>query len=172
MRFRKIVACLVGAMIATGNLHAETLKISGLYPAEQADTALLQSISVENFGGQDGDALGFAIEEKLRAVAFETGPYFTVMAGRSAADPGATLSGTATARVNEYHTREYRSRCVERNDKDKCVKRKSIKVPCLKRVIDFSANVLTLAFQRWADHLPRYQNCPGRADELRGIFEL
>ncbi len=137
----KLATALLSGAALVASANAETLKISGLYPAQREGTALLETISIENFGGRDGDDLGFAIEEKLQAVSFDGEPYFTVMMGRSASNPDAILSGTATARIDEYGTTEYRSRCVERNDKGKCTKHKSRKVPCLKRVIDFDGNL-------------------------------
>jgi len=138
MRMAAVLVSCAGLLSAA---NAETLKISGLYPAARDGATQVESISIENFGGRDGDDLGFAIEKKLQAINFDGEPYFTVMTGRSATDPDAILSGTATARIEEYNTTAYRSRCVERNEKGKCTEHKSRKVPCLKRVIDFDGNL-------------------------------
>jgi len=146
----KIIFQLAGALVAGFSATAapaETLRISGLYPANVDGVALIESISIENFGGSDGSALGFALEAQLGSISFDGERYFTIMASRSATDPQAILSGSATAGVDQYNTTEYRSRCVERDEKDKCIKRKSIEVPCEKRVIDFRANIRLARFE-------------------------
>lgn len=131
----------LSALCLAATAQAETLRIEGLYPARAPDIASIKSISIDRFGGSDGTALAFEIEDKLRDLEIDGAPYFKIMAGRSAIEPEAMLSGTATAGVEEYETTGYRDRCVERNDKGKCEKRKSIKVPCTARVIDFQARV-------------------------------
>lgn len=137
----KVAFAGLSAMCLAVTAQAETLQIEDLYPARAPDIALIKSISIDRFGGQDGTALAFEIEDKLSDVEIQETSYFKIMAGRSAVDPEATLSGTATTGVEEYEVSEYRDRCIERNEKGKCEKRKSIKVACLKRVIDFQAQV-------------------------------
>ena len=68
-------------------------------------------------------------------------PYFDVIGGRSAVQVDATLSGNVTAGVEQYETVAKRRRCVERDDKNKCVTHRNIKVDCLTRTIDFRAQV-------------------------------
>lgn len=131
---------LAGLFLAT-TAQAETLQINGLYPARADNVAEIKSIAIDRFGGNDGTALAFEIEDKLSDVEIDGAPYFKIMAGRSAIEPEGTLSGTATAGIEEYPTKGYRERCVKRDDKDKCVKRKSVEVKCLKRVIDFQAQI-------------------------------
>lgn len=137
----KAASAGLAAFCLAATAQAETLRIEGLYPARAPDIASIKSIAIDRFGGSDGTALAFDIEDKLSDIDIDGAPYFKIMAGRSAIDPEATLSGTATAGIEEYETTEYRDRCVERDDKGKCEKRKSINVPCLKRVIDFQAQV-------------------------------
>ncbi len=131
---------LVALSLAT-TAQAETLQIEGLYPARAPNIAPIKSISIDRFGGSDGTALAFEIEDKLSDIEIDGAPYFKVIAGRSAVEPEGTLSGTATAGIEEYPTTAYRDRCVERNEKGKCEKRKSIEVSCLKRVIEFQAQI-------------------------------
>lgn len=137
----KMASVGLTALCLAVTAQAETLRVEGLYPARAPDVASIKSIAIDRFGGSDGTALAFAIEDRLSDVEIDAARYFKIMTGRSAIDPEATLSGTATAGIEEYETREYRERCVERNDKGKCKKRKSIEVPCLKRVIDFQAQI-------------------------------
>jgi len=137
----KAVSVTLTALCLITTAQAETLRVEGLFPARAPNIASIGSIAIDRFGGSDGTALAFEIEDKLSDVEIEGGAYFKVMAGRSAIESDATLSGTATTGIEEYETTENRERCVERDDKGKCEKRKSIKVACLKRVIDFQAQV-------------------------------
>ncbi len=137
----KMASIGVAGLCLAATAQAETLRVEGLYPARAPNIAAIKTIAIDRFGGGDGTALAFAIEDKLSGIEIDDAPYFKIMAGRSAIDPEATLSGTATTGIEEYETREYRERCIERDDKGKCEKRKSIKVPCLKRVIDFQAEI-------------------------------
>lgn len=142
--------------------QAETLRIEGLYPARADDIAEIQSIAIDRFGGSDGTALAFAIEDKLNNIEIDGASYFKIMTGRSAIEPEGTLSGTATAGVEEYPTTAYRDRCVERNDKGKCEKRKSIEVSCLKRVIDFQSQI---RMSRFSDGQTIYSDRKSNSDE-------
>ena len=150
------------AIAVSGSAQAETLRISGLYPANADGVALIESISIENFGGGDGSALGFALEQQLSDVVFEGTPYFTVMASRTAAVPQAILSGSANAGVDQFHTTEYRSRCVERDADDKCTKHKSVKVHCEKRVINLRVNIRLARFE---DGQTIFTDSPSRSHE-------
>ncbi|QTD56812.1 hypothetical protein [Parasphingorhabdus cellanae] len=135
------------ALCLATTAQAETLQIDGLYPARVDNIAEIKSIAIDRFGGDDGIALAFAIEDKLSDVKIDGASYFKIMAGRSAIQPEATLSGTATAGIEEFPTTGYRDRCVKRDDKGKCKKRKSIEVSCLKRVIDFQAQIRLSRFR-------------------------
>ncbi|GAA0471749.1 hypothetical protein GCM10009096_10980 [Parasphingorhabdus litoris] len=137
----KMVSIGVSTLCLAAAAQAETLRVDGLYPARAPDVASIKSIAIDRFGGRDGTALAFAIEDRLSDLEIDAAPYFKIMAGRSAIEPEATLSGTATAGIEEYETRGYRERCIKRDDKGKCEKRKNIEVPCLKRVIDFQAQI-------------------------------
>ncbi|MEP3226468.1 MAG: hypothetical protein ABJO01_10870 [Parasphingorhabdus sp.] len=131
----------VFTLCLTAHAHAETLQVEGLYPARSSGIADIQSIAIDRFGGSDGTALAFAIEDQLSGVEIDNAAYFQVIAGRSAVEPEATMTGTARTNIEEYETREYRQRCVERDENGKCETRKSIKVNCWKRVIDFEAQI-------------------------------
>lgn len=121
--------------------QAEVLTIEGMAPANSPEFAQIQSISIERFGGRDGRALAFELEDRLSAITIFGQPYFDVIGGRSAVQSDASLSGNVTAGVEQFETTAQRRRCVERDDKDKCVTHKNIKVNCLTRIIDFRAQV-------------------------------
>ncbi len=158
----KAVSVGLSALCLVTTVQAETLQIEGLYPARVDNVAEIKSIAIDRFGGNDGTALAFEIEDKLSDVEIDGAPYFKIMAGRSAVQPEATLSGTATAGIEEYPTTGYRDRCVERNDKGKCEKRKSVKVSCLKRVIDFQAQI---RLSRFSDGQTIYSDRKSNSNE-------
>ena len=133
------VALSLAPVVLSAPAHSETLRIDGLYPARAKNVATIESISIERFGGSDGTDLSFEIEDQLSGLEIGGVPYFRVIAARSAIAPDATMAGTATASVEEFKVKEYRDICIERNDKDKCEKRESREVTCLKRIIDFRA---------------------------------
>lgn len=146
----KIFATATTALMSwscfSGAAQAEVLSINGLTPAKSASFADIQSIAIGRFGGSDGKDLAFEVEDDLSAVTVFDQRYFDVIGGRSAVQPDATLSGSARAGVEEYETVEKRRRCVQRDADDKCISRKDIRVNCLKRVIDFRAQVRATRF--------------------------
>ncbi|MGB5484437.1 tetratricopeptide repeat protein [Parasphingorhabdus sp.] len=121
--------------------QAEVLTIEGLTPASSPEFAEIQSIAIGDFGGSDGRALAFELEDRLSAVTVFGQPYFDVIGGRSAVQSDASLSGNVTAGIEEYETVARRRRCVKRGEKDKCLTYKDIEVDCLSRTIDFRAQV-------------------------------
>ncbi|WP_123906360.1 hypothetical protein [Sphingorhabdus sp. YGSMI21] len=138
---RLVTAAITASLALSGAAQAEVLTIEGMAPAHSPEFAEIGSLSIERFGGSDGRALAFELEDRLSAVNIHDEPYFVVIGGRSAVQPDATLSGNVTAGVEEYETTAKRRRCVERNDKGKCVTHKNIKVDCLTRIIDYRAQV-------------------------------
>lgn len=144
--FAKVGLAGLAALCLAATAQAETLRIEGLYPARADNIAEIKSIAIDRFGGRDGTALAFEIEDRLSDIRIDGARYFKIMTGRSAIEPEGTLSGTATAGIEEYPTTEYRDRCIKRDDKDKCLKSKSVEVDCLKRVIDFQAQIRLTRF--------------------------
>lgn len=126
--------------------HAEILTIEGLTPANDPGFAVIDTLAIDRFGGSDGQDLAFVLEDQLSRVAIFDQSYFNVIGGRSAVDPDATLSGNVRAGIEQYETTANRNRCVQRDDKDKCTKRKDIKVDCLRRIVDFRAQVRAVRF--------------------------
>lgn len=145
----KIAMTIVAVLTVSGlsvTAHAEILTIEGLTPANDSGFAVVDTLAIDRFGGSDGQDLAFELEDQLSRVAIFDQTYFNVIGGRSAVDPDATLSGNVRAGVEEYETTANRNRCVQRDDKDKCTKRKDIKVDCLRRIVDFRAQVRAVRF--------------------------
>ncbi|MEO9600416.1 tetratricopeptide repeat protein [Parasphingorhabdus sp.] len=121
--------------------QAEVLVIDGMTPADSSAFAQIQSIALEDFGGRDGRALAFELEDALAAIRIYGEPYFDVIGGRSAVESDAILSGNVTTDVEQDETVAKRRRCVERDDKDKCITHKNIRVDCLTRTVNFRAEL-------------------------------
>ncbi|MEH6789408.1 tetratricopeptide repeat protein [Parasphingorhabdus sp.] len=102
---------------------------------------------MDGFGGRDGRALAFELEDRLSAVNILGQPYFDVIGGRSAVQPDASLSGNVTADITHRDTVAKRRRCVERDAKDKCTSYKDIDVDCRTRLIDFRAQIRATRFE-------------------------
>jgi hypothetical protein len=119
------------AALGAVSAGAETLPVSGVYPAENDAAAALQTIVIEPFGGSDGQAVGILIGDRLREVQFGGRSYFRVVPGGAGGRAEAVLQGTATAEISrrDAEPRE-KEVCVERDDKDKCVRKEKQKTPC------------------------------------------
>ena len=134
---RFVAAC---AAMCSAGAGAETLPVSGVYPAGNDGAASLSSIVVERFGGVDGEQLGIAVADRLRAVAIDGESYFRIVPAGYAAE--AVLQGTASAesRRRDSSAREEEV-CVERDEDRKCIRREKRKIPCWEQVVEFDATV-------------------------------
>ncbi len=137
-RFNGFMACCV--MLWGTVATAETLPVSGVYPAGNDAAAALGSIAVERFGGEDGQQVGIAAADRLRAVRIDGEPYFRVVPEGTRAD--AVLQGHAVA---ESSRRDSSSReeevCVERDDDHDCIKKEKRRIPCWELVVELSTTV-------------------------------
>lgn len=144
---RRILLALGAIVAATSSpANAETLPVHGIYPAGSDTAAAVQSIAIEPFGGVQGQALGIALGDELRAVSIEGMPYFRVVPGGSAADAEATLQGALSVeRLRRDSYDKEREECVERDEDDKCVKREKRKIPCWEAVARITPTVRLIA---------------------------
>ena len=119
------------------SLHAETLPVRGIYPAMNDEAAALDAIAIESFGGTDGQAIGIAAGDILRAVRIGGEPWFRVVPASARSDAGAVLQGIASSesRRRDSGTRD-KEVCVERDeDRNKCIREEKRKVPCWNMVV-------------------------------------
>ena len=139
-RFMRFLAgcALLGATAAA----AETLPVSGVYPAANDAAAALGTIAVERFGGVDGQQLSIAVADRLRAVTIDGEPYFRIVPARSADEVDAVLQGTAGAEASrrDSGTRE-KDICVERDEDRDCIRREKREIPCWDQVVRLDAAV-------------------------------
>jgi len=139
-RFKRFLAGF--ALLCASAATAETLPVSGVYPAGNDAAAALGTIAVERFGGVDGQQLSIAVADKLRAVAIDGEPYFRIVPSRSSAETDAVLQGTAGGEASrrDSGTRE-KEICVERDEDRDCIRREKRQIPCWDQVVRLDAAV-------------------------------
>lgn len=118
--------------------RAEVLQVFWLAPAGNDRLAELRSIAVEPLGGNEGTALTIRLEEMLRGVSLDGGPYFRVLDPRAADPADAVLSGTASSDVRLARFTEEREECAEKDDAGKCIEPRKVKVACARRYVDLT----------------------------------
>lgn len=119
------------AMVLAAQASAETIRIDATYPAPNDRAAMLESIAIERFGGEDGPALSILIGDRLRDARIDGAPYFRVLPASLANDADAALRGTVSVRVDVSSSSDKEvSRCVKRDDNRNCVERRKEKIPC------------------------------------------
>ena len=144
MRLQKYIIGAAGlCLMASSTIaHAEMLKVSGLFPAEDYAINEVDSIAVEPFEGEEGLRMQIALEKRLERAEVYDEPYFTIQPYRSELTPDATVTGAAYSQIDRYNVKESRERCVERDADNDCVSRKKVTVECLKRTIRFTGNAI------------------------------
>lgn len=149
-------AVLIGLGLAA-QAQAEVLQVSGVYPAASDAAAVLQSIAVERFGGQDGAALSIRIEDALRAVGIDGQRYFNVVPAGLTRDAQGVLRGTATAELEVTSTTRKREKCVKRDQDNKCIEKAKVDVVCFEREIELGLNLRLIGRNGdllWSDDRP------------------
>ena len=167
-RARALTAALaiVSTISAIDALHAESALFSAEMPAPDREASFLGSLAVGRIAGEDGDRLAFALERALGAPGVDGGPAFAIIGAGGfggAADAEGLVSGQVTTGIEESRVERTRERCVERDDKDKCIKRGNVKERCHRRVITLSADVRIV---RAADNQVVYSANKPRRDEV------
>lgn len=134
MKMKRLFAGLMLAALApAGIASAETIAMTGKFPAPRPEATFVHRIAIDRIGGVDGSALGFSLERALNS-----GGYFTIVVGGAPAD--AAFAGTVSTDVSERRVEKERSICTERVG-EKCVKTKQETVICSARTIDMIADL-------------------------------
>lgn len=135
-------AVVAAASFFAVSAQAETLPVSGVYPAGNDDAASLQTLAIDSFGGADGQQLAIAIADRLRDVAIDGEPYFRVLPAAASADAEAVIEGTATAEVGRRDASPRDDEvCVERDEDRDCIRKEKVKIPCWETVVRLDASV-------------------------------
>lgn len=137
-------AALVAALIPGAGL-AETLPVSGIYPAAHDGAATLNTIAVENFSGESGTALSFAITDALDNAVITNEPYFQIV---PVSDDfiDAVMRGSAGFDTIETELDDREVTKCEKRDKDKkCIKEKVTIYECSELEVSFYPNIRLIA---------------------------
>lgn len=137
----RIKAIVAGcAAVWSAGAAAETLPVSGIYPAGNDAAAALASIAVERFGGDDGQQVGIAAADRLRAVTIDGEPYFRVVPEGTRAD--AVLQGLAVAESSRRDSSPREEEvCVERDEDRDCIRKEKRRIPCWDLVVRLDTTV-------------------------------
>ncbi|MFA6112961.1 MAG: tetratricopeptide repeat protein [Sphingomonas sp.] len=146
-RRRALRAAAILAAVTAGAAIAETITISGRFPAQNREASYLQRLAIDQFRGRDGAQLSNAIGNALSQAQNGGGPHFTLLG-----DPGAradgVLSGSATSDWEEHRVQLTRNRCVERapvepgkRGEGKCTKYEDVPVQCTERTTSLTASL-------------------------------
>lgn len=119
----------------SSSISAERIEVLTLYPAQSLDASDISSISVESLAGNEGGALAFQIEKKLKRVKFDKQPYFELVSSQTAQNPDAILTGAANSNIEEYNVTRKKRVCVERGDDNECKTYQQKPTKCLARNI-------------------------------------
>lgn len=131
-----VVLAAAGIFGASAAL-AEVAQMTGLFPAQYRDAAMLHSLSIDRIGGRDGQAVGMAIERALG------GGYFDLVydGRRGNGRAEGMLSGTVSSGVEDSYYKQKDKRCVERDADKKCTKEEEVQINCTRRVANLTADL-------------------------------
>lgn len=141
-----LVLCF--ALMGT-TVKAETLRISGVYPAGDPDAAAIKSISIGRFTGNEGESLANELEAQLSGVMINNEQYFTVM-GYGGGRADATISGGITTKVETSEIYQKRKFCLRQTHDAKCYREEWRNIKCERRnvVVTISIRLVTTVGNR------------------------
>lgn len=150
--FMRRTATRVAALAAfalAGGLQAETITISGRFPAQNREASYLRRLAIDRFSGRDGEQLANAIGSALAQAENGGGRHFTLLGagGVGPARAQGVMSGSATSDWEEHRVQLTRNRCVERaapkegEREGECTKHADVPVPCTERTTSLTASL-------------------------------
>jgi hypothetical protein len=136
-----VIAVAVGGLATAA--WAETLQMTGTFPAPSRETAMLRSIAVERLSGPDGAQVGATIERALSRQNGNGIAYFDVFYGgrRAGGMAEGTLSGAVSSGVEDSYYKQNDKRCIEKDKDGKCTKEEPVQIPCTLRVANLTADI-------------------------------
>lgn len=163
----RVALCAAVGAITTGPAYAEAVRMTGKFAAPHREAAMLDSLGIDRFNGQDGRQLEMAIERALSQPDVEGRPHFDLIGAFGGGPaPDGVLNGVVSSGVQENRFKRKEKRCVEREggkDSGKCLKEAEVEVECTRRVVDLNAD---LRLTRRADGRIVYSAAKPRRDEV------
>lgn len=151
-KIRKIGLAI--ALCCGSAASAETLTVSGWYAAEVREVAMLDSLAVDRFDGDDGPELGTAVERALgNARDRDGGPYFTIRSRYAEVD--GMVYGVVRVRVESENFKRKVKRCAADTKSTKCDDKDKIEIEifCKRRFVNMNADIKVI---RLADDATLY----------------
>ncbi len=183
MQSLRIVLLAAACCSLSAPAEAETLRISGIYPASSDEAALVEAIAVDRFAGPDGARLAFLVEDRLRDVSIGGQPWFTVLVPQLADEADAVLQGLVEPRFAESRFRGTRSVCAVEDDDGECIERRDVETDCLRvtaslapemRLVGYDGSLLwSSSAQRSSEvsYCPEFDQKPDFSDTINGWLE-
>lgn len=138
------LACVLGF---SSPALAEVIPVSTLYPARNDNAVEVNSIAVENFGGEMGTSLSFAVSDALRDVVIDGDRWFEVVpvTGGSIA-PDAVMRGAVYTETDRVRVKDRkRTECVSKDKNGKCLKEEEVTYWCRTLTVTFRPEVRLIA---------------------------
>lgn len=161
---RRIGLTLLLGLGCAAPLAAESISITGRFPAPYREGGFIRRLSVERLTGPDGRALAFSLERALGGAGRQ------VVLGGAPSDAG--ISGDVATEIREGRVEQQREKCTE-SKSGQCIKREQVKVLCNNRVIDLIADLRIADNDRgtvlYSARKSRHRDsvyCPGDANPL------
>ncbi len=167
--------------LGAGTAQAETLDIAGVYAAGVDLPGEIEVIAIGRLGGDAGPDGEVAILAELGAAAVDGESYFRVLPadaalprgrvrvgdqpeGLNTLAPDAVLSGTLRTDVAERQVEpRISNECVARDERDNCIERKEIKIPCF----ELRVQVIPRLILTGAEGFQLYSNTQSLAEVTR-----
>ena len=143
---------------------AETLRVSGIYPAAVDLPGHVEALAIAPFGGDAGADAELAISDALGSVSINGERYFRVIpdAGYGEAASDALLRGSVHSEVLEERAEpRIVTRCVERNKKGECLETKERAIPCWNLSVRMDPRIVLTAIdgtQMYSHHRSEYES--------------
>ena len=130
---------LFGYLMTLANVGAaETISMTGVFPASSTETAKLSRLAVRPFGGTAGFLFSRSIQSALNTPDIGRMPYFIlVVAGDRTVRADAVIDGSGSASSTDQRFTQTVSDCTQYSG-IKCVAANTRNVQCVNRIIDAS----------------------------------
>ena len=129
---------VLGSVVLGSAALAESVKITGRFPADYREPSFLKRMGVDRIDGPDGRTLGYALER-----AIGNRGHYSVIAGGGGVD--GILSGNVSTEINEARVTQEREECVEKtkdsSGREQCARKEKRTIYCRQRTIDVAADL-------------------------------
>lgn len=127
--------------LSAAPVAAETLRVEGIRPADNAALIGVRTVQSDRFTGHDGDLFAMMVEDRLRDASFDGEPWLRVLPNGSYEEADVVLTGYAQAEVTYIKEMAKREECVERDERKDCIRKEWVERECRRRDIVMTAQI-------------------------------